>query len=81
MCCLTTVSTDLKRRSGRLLNKNGFRNHLKVLKCFRTRRFSKLSLTFPIEAKLKDGSSVQLILADQQDVEPLRRLDRVIIEQ
>jgi len=40
-----------------------------------------MSLTFPVDAKLKDGSSVQLILADQQDVEQLRRLDRVIIEQ
>ena len=40
-----------------------------------------MSLTFPVETKLKDGSPVQLILADQQDVEPLRRFDRVIIEQ
>jgi hypothetical protein len=40
-----------------------------------------MSLTFPVEAKLKDGSPVQLILADQQHVEPLRRLDWVIIEQ
>ena len=81
MCYLTTVSTDLKWRSGRLLNKNGFRNHLKVLKCFRKRRFSNLSLTFPVEAELKDGSPVQLVLADNQDIEPQRRLDRVIIEQ
>ena len=41
----------------------------------------KLSLTFPVEAKLKDGSPVQLVLADQQDVEPLRRLYRVIVEE
>ncbi len=40
-----------------------------------------MRLTFPVDAKLKDGLSVQLILADQQDAEPLRRLDRVIIEQ
>jgi hypothetical protein len=40
-----------------------------------------MSLTFPVDAKLKDGSSVQLVVADQQDVEPLRRLGRVIIEQ
>ena len=40
-----------------------------------------MSLTFPIDAKLKDGSPVQLVLADNQDIEPLRRLDWVIIEQ
>jgi hypothetical protein len=32
-----------------------------------------LSLSFPVDAKLKGGSPVQLVLADQQDVEPLRR--------
>ena len=40
-----------------------------------------MSLTFPVDAKLKDVSPVQLVLADQQDVEALRRLDRVISEQ
>ena len=40
-----------------------------------------MSLTFPVDAKLKDGSPVQLVLADNQDIEPLRRLDRVVIEQ
>ena len=40
-----------------------------------------MSLTFPVDAKLKDGSPVQLVLADQQDVELLRWLYRVIIEQ
>jgi hypothetical protein len=40
-----------------------------------------MSLTYPVGAKLKDGSSVELVLADQQDVEPFRRFDRVIIEQ
>jgi len=40
-----------------------------------------MSLTFPVEAKRKYGSPVQLVLADEQDVEPLRWLDRVIIEQ
>jgi hypothetical protein len=40
-----------------------------------------MSLTFPVEAKLKDGSPVQLVLVDQRDAEPLRRLDRVISEQ
>ena len=40
-----------------------------------------MSLTFPVEAKLKDGLPVQLVLAEERDVEPLRRFDRVIIEQ
>ena len=40
-----------------------------------------MSLTFPIEAKLKDGSPVQLVLADQRDVEPLRQLYWVIVEE
>ena len=39
-----------------------------------------MSLTFPVDAKLKDGSPAQLVLADEQDVEPLRRLYRVIVE-
>ena len=33
---------------------------------------SKMSLTFPVDAKLKDGSPVQLVLADQPDVEVWR---------
>ena len=40
-----------------------------------------MSLTFPIDAKLKDGSPVQLVLADNQDIEPLRSLYRVIVEE
>ncbi|THJ22806.1 MAG: GNAT family N-acetyltransferase [Nitrospira sp. CG24E] len=40
-----------------------------------------MSLTFPVEAKLKDGSSVQLLLADHQDIEPLRDLYRIIVEE
>ncbi len=40
-----------------------------------------MSLTFPDDAKLKDGSPVQLVLADERDVEPLRRLYRVIVEE
>ena len=40
-----------------------------------------MDLTFPVEAKLKDGSSVQLVLADQQDVEPLRSLYRIIVDE
>ncbi len=34
---------------------------------------------FPVEAKLKDGSRVQLVLAGQADVEPLRLLYQVIV--
>ena len=40
-----------------------------------------MSLTFPIDAKLKDGSPVQLVLADNQDIEPLQRLYRIIVEE
>ena len=40
-----------------------------------------MSLFFPADAKLKDGSPVQLVLADQQDVEPLRSLYRIIVEE
>jgi RimJ/RimL family protein N-acetyltransferase len=40
-----------------------------------------MSLTFPVDAKLKDGSPVQLVLADNQDIEPLRSLYRVIVEE
>src|SRR2546429_7967368 len=40
-----------------------------------------MSLTFPVDAKLKDGSTVQLVLADQQDVEPLRSLYKIIVEE
>jgi GNAT superfamily N-acetyltransferase len=40
-----------------------------------------MSLTFPFDAKLKDGSPVQLVLADNQDIEPLRSLYRMIVEE
>lgn len=40
-----------------------------------------MSLTFPVDAKLKDGSPVQLVLADNQDIEPLWSLYRVIVEE
>ena len=40
-----------------------------------------MSLTFPVDAKLKDGSPVQLVLANNQDSEPLQRLYRVIVEE
>jgi len=34
---------------------------------------------FPVEAKLKDGTRIQLVLAGQADVEPLRRLYEIIV--
>jgi len=40
-----------------------------------------MNLSFPINATLKDGLSVQLGLADEEDVEPLRRLYRVIVDE
>jgi GNAT superfamily N-acetyltransferase len=40
-----------------------------------------LSLTFPIRANLKDGSPVELVLAGDRDVEPLRDLYRIIVEE
>jgi GNAT superfamily N-acetyltransferase len=40
-----------------------------------------LSLTFPIQAKLKDGSPVQLVLAGQRDIEPLKALYRIIVDE
>ncbi len=39
-----------------------------------------MNLTFPVDAKLKDCSTVQLVMADSQDIEPLRRLGQAIIE-
>ncbi len=38
-------------------------------------------MQFPIIAKLKDGTPIRLLLADRHDVEPLRRLYRVIVEE
>ena len=40
-----------------------------------------MSLTFPIRANLKDGSPVQLVLAGDRDVDPLRALYRIIVEE
>jgi GNAT superfamily N-acetyltransferase len=40
-----------------------------------------MSLFFPVDAKLKDGSPVQLVLADNQDIEPLRYLYRLIVDE
>ena len=36
---------------------------------------------FPVQSNLKDGSLVQFSLAKEQDVEPLRALYRVIVEE
>lgn len=38
-------------------------------------------MRFPVDARLKDGSPIQLVLADQKDIEPLKRLYRVIVEE
>jgi len=40
-----------------------------------------MHLHFPIDVELKDGSPVQLALAGQQDIEPLRTLYRIIVEE
>jgi RimJ/RimL family protein N-acetyltransferase len=40
-----------------------------------------MSLAFPVDAKLKNGRPVQLVLADERDVEPLKVLYRVIVEE
>jgi L-amino acid N-acyltransferase YncA len=44
-------------------------------------RFPNVAHRFPIENKLKDGSPVQLLLADDRDVESLRQLYRIIVEE
>ena len=36
-------------------------------------------MRFPVEAKLKDGTPIQLLLAGQKDVEALRQLYQVIV--
>jgi L-amino acid N-acyltransferase YncA len=38
-------------------------------------------MRFPIEARLKDGTPIRLVLAGDQDVEPLKSLYRVIVEE
>jgi RimJ/RimL family protein N-acetyltransferase len=40
-----------------------------------------MSLTFPTAAKLKDGSPVQLVLAGEREVEALRELYRIIVDE
>jgi RimJ/RimL family protein N-acetyltransferase len=38
-------------------------------------------MRFPLEARLRDGTPINLVLAGPPDVEPLRRLYRVIVEE
>jgi L-amino acid N-acyltransferase YncA len=38
-------------------------------------------MRFPLDAKLNDGTRIRLVLAAQHDVEPLRQLYRVIVEE
>jgi L-amino acid N-acyltransferase YncA len=40
-----------------------------------------MSLSFPLNATLKDGSPVLLVLADERDVERLRRLYQIIVNE
>jgi GNAT superfamily N-acetyltransferase len=40
-----------------------------------------VSLTFPIRATLKDDSPVQLVLAGERDIEPLRTLYRIVVDE
>ena len=40
-----------------------------------------MSLSFPVSARLTDDSSIQLELADERDVESLRRLYRIIVDE
>jgi L-amino acid N-acyltransferase YncA len=38
-------------------------------------------MKFPVEARLKDGTPIDLLLASEKDLEPLRRLYRLIVEE
>lgn len=38
-------------------------------------------MRFPLDAKLTDGTQIQLVLADRRDQEPLQRLYRNIVEE
>jgi GNAT superfamily N-acetyltransferase len=40
-----------------------------------------MSLSFPVSARLTDDSSIQLVLADERDVESLRRLYQIIVDE
>ena len=40
-----------------------------------------MSFLFPVDANLKNGSPVQLTLAGESDIEPLKALYRVIVEE
>jgi hypothetical protein len=60
-------------------------NHFSVWTKCRDRllRFDDINvnLMFPVQSNLKDGSLVQFSLAKEQDVDPLRALYRVIVEE
>jgi L-amino acid N-acyltransferase YncA len=38
-------------------------------------------MRFPVDGRLKDGSPIRLVLADQRDIEPLKRLYRTIVDE
>jgi hypothetical protein len=38
-------------------------------------------MQFPLDAQLKDGRGIQFMLAAYHDIEPLRRLYRVIVDE
>lgn len=38
-------------------------------------------MRFPVDARLKDGTPVQLVLAGERDIEPLRQVYRKIVEE
>ena len=40
-----------------------------------------MPINFPIDTQLKDGSDVRLVLAKPEDVERLRRLYEVIVDE
>jgi L-amino acid N-acyltransferase YncA len=42
---------------------------------------NEVAVHFPLEALLKDGTPVRLVLADQADVEPLRRLYQAVVDE
>jgi hypothetical protein len=40
-----------------------------------------MHLSFPVSARLTDDSQILLVPADERDVEPLRRLYRIIVDE
>ena len=49
--------------------------------CRRGNEETEVSLTFPFQSKLKDSSPVQLVLAGERDIEPLRALYRIVVDE